>query len=346
MNNLYLQRFPDRDFHEHSLDILGLDSDQYDLLQGVSYSWLTGSEDFPSPKVKLKPSSLRTVSTVDQQTLAALMALEHSHHDDRTSDFHKGGGLYETGRHALQTIWELSPFSWLKRQLFDTVGISSSSARANLNADTYLDADIVSEAYSELRDSRLKDNQVEYKPSQSSEKMAVYLDPMEKIVYIGVRGTKMNTEDLLSDLKIMKGNKSGHEEEVAQELKDIISQYPDDWKFEVSGHSLGGLEVMNVFMGSPEDPQLGRVDEINLFNPGLSPIHNLDTAKAAAQDPRFNLFLNTGDMISNTMSGFVNSDDEQHVHWGKPSPNPLSNHSISQWTSDSHKNNNSETTEV
>ena len=138
----------------------------------------------------------------------------------------------------------------------------------------------------------------------------------------------MNSEDLMSDLKIIKGNKSGHEEEVAQELRDIISQYPEEWKFEVSGHSLGGLEVMNVFMGNL-DPELGRVGEINLFNPGLSPIHSLDTAKAAAEDPRFNLFLNTGDMISNTMTGFVNEDS--HVHWGKPTANPLSNHSLAQW---------------
>ena len=323
--NLYKTRFPDRNFHEHSMDILKLDPDQYLLLQGISRDWYLQEGDFPSPTQKLLPNSLKTISEVDQQTLSALMAMEHTHHSDRSSNFHKGGGLYETGRHALQALWQLSPFSWLKRQLFDTVGHGSPDP--GLTAETYLDAGVVSEAYKEDgRDLRIKD--LEYRASQSSEKMAVYYSPQDHIVYIGVRGTKMNSEDLMSDLKIAKGNKSGHEEEVAQELRDIISQYPEEWKFEVSGHSLGGLEVMIVFMGDL-DPELGRVGEINLFNPGLSPLHSLDTAKAAAEDPRFNLFLNTGDMISNTMTGFVNEDS--HVHWGKPTANPLSNHSLAQW---------------
>ena len=157
----------------------------------------------------------------------------------------------------------------------------------------------------------------------------MYYDPDENTVHIGVRGTKLNAQDLTSDLHIVAGNRSGHEEEVAEQILNAMSQFDEQAKFEVSGHSLGGLEVMNIFMDSDRDELLNRVGEVNLYNPGLSPIYATDTAQQAAIDPRMHLYLNTGDLISNTMAGFVT--DESDVHWGHATNNPLTNHSLAQW---------------
>ena len=134
----------------------------------------------------------------------------------------------------------------------------------------------------------------------------------------------------MSDLRIAAGNRSGHEKEIAEELTHIIGQFDTSVTFDVSGHSLGGLEVMNIFMDPNRSEQLNRVDRINLFNPGLTPTHNLDTAKQAVRDDRFNFYLNSGDLISNAFISIL--DDDTPVHMGKTGANPLGNHSLSQWT--------------
>ena len=170
-------------------------------------------------------------------------------------------------------------------------------------------------------------------PQYGTEKFTVFQDDRNKRIHIGVRGTKMNMQDLGSDINIIKGNRSGHEEELAKELRDILLHFHnpgsnEPWKFDVSGHSLGGTEIMNIFEGT-DDPVLKLVDRINLFNPGMTPTHSLSVPKAAASDPRFHFYLNDADLLSNTMVSLIHENTP--VKWGKTGHNPLSNHGLGQW---------------
>ena len=145
--NLYKRRFPKRTFDEHVIDILRLSPQEYANFQGVAGHW-SGThfhDSIPAhPPSKILPSSLRTVQNVDQQTLAALMHVEKSAHDDHNANYHMGGGLWETGRSILSTLWgaTLGP---TVNSLFETVGFKKKPTPLSTQERKY--ADLVGQAY-------------------------------------------------------------------------------------------------------------------------------------------------------------------------------------------------------
>ena len=328
MRNLYRKKAPKRTLHESNVDLLRLNEQAYKAVQGVAGQWLGYNTYHESlgdhPPTTLLRNSLERVRTTPKHVLPLLIHDEQNMHNDHTIDYHSGGGLWDTSKTIFRTLWNLAPISHV---LMDLTG---QYKNIELSDADRLYAEVLGEAYKkEGREEDFKG--LEYDPAVSTEKVAVYRDPDTQTLYIGVRGTTMNTKDLLSDVKIMAGNTSGHEKEVFEQVKNAIDSYDGDWKINVSGHSLGGLEVMNLFtMDKYEmDESMQRVDRVNLFNPGLSPTLNLSQAKEAADNDKFNFYLNTGDVISNTMIEFA--DDNERTHIQPPSLNPLSNHSLSQW---------------
>ena len=145
----------------------------------------------------------------------------------------------------------------------------------------------------------------------------------------------MNMKDLKSDLNIVTSNKSGHESELERKIKNIIHindgwERWKDYKYELSGHSLGGNQAMNLIANRNDDSDL--FSDVYLFNPGVTPTHNLDTLKNATDDERFHFYLNAGDLISNGAISVRNKDSRSEVFYGDAGMNPMSNHSLSQWT--------------
>ena len=166
-------------------------------------------------------------------------------------------------------------------------------------------------------------------PRFDNTKFSVWLDRPEKRVHVALKGSSPAT-DIWSDLSILGSNRSGHEKEIASYLNDITRAYGDNYTYDVSAHSLGAAELVNVFQENQF--QLNKYDRINLFNPGTTPTHNLDNAKEVVKDPRFHLFLNSGDILSNTYISLVNSDS--NVAWSDPNHSPSYNHGIGQWVGD------------
>jgi hypothetical protein len=111
-------------------------------------------------------------------------------------------------------------------------------------------------------------------------------------------------------------------------LRDIVTKYGNNYGYTVSGHSLGGTEVMNVFL--EDEYLLNKITRVNLFTPGLTPTHALQNAKAALKDDRVHLYLNSGDLLSNAMVSLVHEDN--HVVWGKPTHSFSHNHGLTQWS--------------
>ncbi len=109
MENLYKRRFPRRNVHQRTTDILRMSQQQFGQFQGAAKQFLGESVLHPNlkrPRNKLLPSSLRTIKNVDHPgTLAALLHLEQIAHNDPKKDFHQGGGLLETSQSLLSSIW-------------------------------------------------------------------------------------------------------------------------------------------------------------------------------------------------------------------------------------------------
>ena len=333
--NLYKQQFPDRTFDEGVIDFLRLSPTEFGNVQGVAKQWL-GQSHFHhaisrKPPKKLLPSALEKISTHNQSTLAALMHLEKKHHDDHEREYHMGGGLWETGTSILNDLWNITGFGPEFNSLLETVGFKKKNTKLTKDEMEY--ALVVEQAYNKPGERQSIDDWT-LRSDYSTDKFVVYEDPFDKIVHVGIRGTKANVSDVISDLNILAGNTSGHEAELEKELRDVLLHYHNpgsghEWHFDVSSHSLGALEAMNIFENT-DDPVLKRVSEVNLFNPGLSPIHNLDTAREAASNDKFHWYLNSGDLISNTAASVIN--DDTYVRWGDTTHNPLENHSLEQWT--------------
>ena len=146
----------------------------------------------------------------------------------------------------------------------------------------------------------------------------------------------MNMSDIISDLNIVGGNKSGKEGELEKEIVDIIKTNTrlsdsDKWSYELSGHSLGANQAMNILADSIESPIMERVKDAYLFNPGITPTHDLDVAKRATNQERFHFFLNSGDLVSNAAIAIRDGDSKSEVFYGVPGSSPMANHSIDQW---------------
>ena len=280
------------------------------------------------PREKVLPSSLKTIRDVDSQgTLAALMHIEHAAHKDPKMDFHKGGGLYETGSSILHSLWNLIGLGPEFDSLFQSLGWSKPK-----NRETEFDkllAACISESYKTIDDRAGSIGDWVRLPRFDNDKLSVWLDRDERRVHVALKGTS-TASDVISDFHILGDNTSGHEHEIREMLRDVIIRYGNNYSYDVSGHSLGATELMNVFQ--EDDALLNKYDRISLFNPGITPTHSLDNAKEAVGDERFHFFLNSGDIISNGFVSIVQEDS--NVAWSDPTHSLTGNHGLGQWKGD------------
>ena len=329
MQNLYKKKFPKRTFHQGVVDLLRLSPEQFgqfqqlaDQFQGKGYL----HKNIPRPKNKILPKTWETLASVDSpSTLAALIHMERSAHNDHKSSFHEGGGLWEGASSLFNGLWNtvgLGPEfqSWFGSFDYD----------AQENKPTKLDnqyAHILQQSYKPVgeRDDAV-DNWVR-DDALDSDKYSVWVDDDDHEVHVSIRGTKLNTEDLFADLHVIFNNTSGNVDELTEFLEQVVDKY-GDYTLDGSAHSLGGSELLEYGVQNPDS----KFARYNLFNPGHNPLWGLGNAQQAIENEKFNWYLNSGDVLSNTFASMVN--DDTHVTWAKPSHSPLNNHSVSQWTGD------------
>jgi len=334
--NLYKRKFPQKGLEGTVLDVLRLSPQEWSNFRGVARHWL-GDTDFHDqvpqhPPQKLLPSSLKEIRDVgNQNILAALMHVEHAAHTDRNNEFHEGGGLKETATSIFSTLYNLVGLGPEFESMFESLGWVPPK-----NRETPLDryyAKIVQESYLpiEKRDGSIGGgtNAWVRLPRFDNQKFSVWLDREEKAVHVALKGTS-TAADIWSDISLFANNRSGHEKEIRDYLRDVIRAYGANYTYDVSAHSLGAAELVNVF--AEDEHQLNKYETIRIFNPGTMPTHNLDAAKNAVQDPRFKIFLNSGDILSNTYVSLVNPNS--NVAWSNASHNPAYNHGIGQWVGD------------
>ena len=167
-------------------------------------------------------------------------------------------------------------------------------------------------------------------PEQGTDRFAVFKDGNQ--VHVALRGTKASVSDMYKDGQIIWHNRVADTQAIREKLVQIAQAYPDA-ELDVSGHSLGGNQLVNALEGDRDDTDLARYDRINLYNPGTQPFGYLDAHKEAVQDDRVHLYLNTGDVLSNTYTYLIDSDRD-NVTYGNVTHSPLHNHGLAQWYED------------
>ena len=334
MKNLYRKKRPTRDFHHHVLDVLRMNEQQFAQFQGVADHFLGNQvfhEHLPRyPPQKILPSSFQHIVDVDSpSTLAAMMHMEQIAHNDHSIESHMGGGLVEAGRSLFDGLWNLIGFGPELSGWFGFYDYNAPENKPTLEDNKY--AAIVQQAYKPIdqRVDSLFGGDWVRDTAMDDDQFSVWVDDSDKQVHVALRGTKLNYADLASDLNIVLSNASGNVPEIRAFLEKVVEKYGDDFVLDVSGHSLGGNELMELFEGD----DLEGFDRVNLFNPGVTPTHNLDSAKDAVADERVHFYLNSGDLISNAFVSMIPSERD-NVVWVKPTHSPMTNHGVSQWNPD------------
>jgi len=329
--NLYKRKRPTRSNQDTIRDVLRLSPAQFKQFKGLSNHYLgksTFHPDIPKqPKAKLLRGSLQTISDAHNTSiLATLMSHELAAHNDPDLDFNKGGGLVETASSIFNGLWNTIGLGPEFADWFDFFDYKS--ADNSMSERDKIVATMIQETYKTEGERTEELGEFTLDKGMSNDEFGVWVDENDREVEITLRGTKMNVSDILSDLSIVFTNEAGHDEEIVDFLDNVIEKF-GDYEMNVSAHSLGGNEIMSVL----EDNDFDEINNVRLFNPGLTPTHNLSAAKDAVQNDKVHFFLNSGDMISNTFQSLLPSDRE-NVHWSKATHNPLTNHGMSQWVDD------------
>ena len=329
MQNLYKKKFPKRSERDIYFDILRMSETQFEQFQKTAhhlnpYNDYFYTDSIKAPTTKLLPSSLDSISTLDNQsTLVPLIAMEREAHTNYKNDFHRGGGLYDTVCSLFTTLWKVIGIEeqfnhWFK--YFDYTPPSH-----NIKATEKIYARFIDETYSEpdMRDDTI--GQWIRDSDFDTEHCSTWVNEELHKIHVSVCGSLLTSNDIWSDCELLLGRESGTASILDKYLNDVTGLYKG-WLFECSAHSLGSATVIELFYNKIK-PEFLRA---YLFNPPLSPHYNTTQAKFVVDDDRFYLFLNAGDPISNLYASVI-PDTRLNVIWGKPGSSPLKNHTIAQW---------------
>ena len=326
MENLYRKRMPKRSSHQRVIDLLRLSPSKFSQFQGLAKQFLGESvlhPKIPQPKNKIKKSTWKRISDVDSpSTLAALIHMEESAHDDPDNEFHKGGGLTEGASSIFNGLWYSIGLGPEFQDWFGSFDYDAPENKPNKEDNHY--AAIVQQSYTPIDDRVDEIGDWDRVPSLDTDRYSTWIDEKDQQVHVAIRGTLANVSDILADFHVIANNTSGNVEELTEYLEKVAEQY-GDYELDASGHSLGSSELLEAGVNNPD---LG-YERFNLFNPGQNPLWGLDNANAAIENEKFHWYLNSGDLLSNTFASMI--QEETNVTWAKPGHSPINNHGIAQW---------------
>ena len=256
-------------------------------------------------------------------TLAALMHMEQSAHDDPDNEFHKGGGLTEGASSIFNGLWYSIGLGPEFQNWFGSFDYDAPENKPTAEDNLY--AAIVQQSYKPIDDRVDEIGDWDRVESLDTDRYSTWVDEKDHQVHVAIRGTLGNSADLIADFHVIANNTSGNVDELTEYLEKVKQEY-SDYELDASAHSLGSSELLEAGVNNPE---LG-YERFNLFNPGQNPLWGLDNANAAVQDEKFHWYLNSGDILSNTFVSMINENTQ--VTWAKPGHSPLNNHGIAQWT--------------
>ena len=329
MENLYKKGFPKRSEQEIYFDILRMSQIQFEQFQKTAhhlnpYNDYFFTENIKTPKTKLLPSSLDSISTLDcQSTLTPLIAMESAAHQNNKTDFHRAGGLYDCVCALFRALWSIIGLDdkfnhWFS--FFDYI-----PSKQKIKPHEKIIASLIDETYSEPDRRAGEVGPWRRDPDFDANHFAVWIDEDSRKVQVTVSGPKLTTNDIWSDCELLLSREVVNATTLEAYLDDVTSLYKG-WLLEISGHGLGCTTIAELFYNKIK-PEFGA---IYFFNPPLSPLHNSSQATFVVGDKRFHLFLNPGDPISNLYASLI-PDSRCDVTWASPGDSPLKNHSIGQW---------------
>ena len=165
--------------------------------------------------------------------------------------------------------------------------------------------------------------------SFDSDFLDVWRDPRTSHVVVSIRGSRDMTDYLIDDAMILTDGRP--RDLISDDLRQVIDKYGSDNTLELGAHSLGASLAAETFRLNPR--MEGAFERVNLFNPGSSPLAEENVVNSLIGKDNSYFYLNSVDPVSfgTTFGGQVIPSD--HLVMNTPQGlNPITNHSIDQWT--------------
>ena len=267
---------------------------------------------------KIKPTSLRVLRDFKAVHIIPPLLNEHLSHHDRHSEVHKGGGLHDAIESSLQIVGGMLGGEKVNNFFGPEVTHNRLSVRQR-NLARLVDATYQVKRPSTMdRYTRVQDYDTNYG--------SLWKGPNDFV--FAVRGTKFShLKDIFADLKIMTGSTSQNDEEFLKSYQRFITEHPNA-KLSLAAHSLGTEIAYNTARSEP----FQGLESILLFNPASSPAQKKEHIRDIITNPKVQLFLNKGDVVSNYFSQNLKPDEVHNVTYGRFARAPQNAHGLKQWT--------------
>ena len=279
--------------------------------------FLTGKK---KPSRRLKRTHLHTLATHKPFDLLQQVHDEFNSHHDPDRESLLGGGIVETIHTVGHEVAHLLGLDRLSDLL--TGGPKENPRTRRSEVIAYL-TDETYKKPSERRNETVGYTRVQ---KYDSEQFAVWEQASGEIL-VTVRGSKLNWDDISTDIGIMFG-KTGQKSDPLDALLDQIEKDYPGKKYDIAGHSLATSYILTEF---PEHRD--NMDDVFLFNPASSPTQSTEILREQANRDAF-YFINQGDIVSNGMYQQMERETlDNNVFTGPYIYAPWSAHSVTQWYS-------------
>jgi hypothetical protein len=302
-------------FNHMSQFLSHIDDERWGHVQKVATQALKGDVSLDR---KIKPSALRAISDLRAVHLITPLLNEHLGHHDIGSEIHKGGGIHDAIESTLQIVGGMAGGEKVANWFGPEV------PHRNLSVRQRNMARLVDATYNVKRPETM--GGYARQKSYDTNYGALWKGPTQYV--FAVRGTKFShLKDIFKDIKIMAGSTSQGDDAFLASYRRFKSEHPNA-KLSLAGHSLG-TEIAYSAEKAEGFPGLRK---IYLFNPASSPAQKKEHIRKIISDPRVQLFLNKGDVVSNYFSQNLKSDELHKVTYGRFSRAPQNAHGLAQWT--------------
>ena len=267
---------------------------------------------------KIKPTSLRVIRDFKAVHLINPLLAEHVGHHDVNSEVHKGGGIHDAIESTLQTVGGILG----GKKVNDWFGPEVTHNRLSVRQRNM--ARLVDATYQVKRPSTM--DRYTRVDGYDTNYGSLWKGPNEYV--FAVRGTKFShLKDIFKDLKIMTGSTGQRDDAFEKSYVRFKQEHPHA-KLSMAAHSLGTEIAYNAL----SEDQFKGLQHIMLFNPASSPAQKKEHIRSIITDPKVQLFLNKGDVVSNYFSQNLKPDEMHKVTYGRFSRAPQNAHGLKQWT--------------
>ena len=180
----------------------------------------------------------------------------------------------------------------------------------------------VKATYYSVKERPLEVGSLKRLPEYDTSRFSVWQEPNGQLL-LTIHGTKLDAGDIFKDAGIASGLAKPTDSAVNAIIDKLVASGKP---FDIAAHSLATQFVVNHLTGDEDN-----ISEVLLFNPASSALQNTSYLREEANNKKYTMFVNPGDLVSNGLWQQMNSETVNNSYIAPYYYSPLASHSIGQW---------------